>query len=182
MHFCNVHFSLGKKRIRENTCIYDFRVVRLPCFFDPKKVAQTPKKRTHFGKQAIFRIGPPKFSTGHPDPRSGPKEAHSEFWRRSKGPQLAGHLVHQLGPVDHADHLLADGIILFSRWFFDGVISIAFKCCVTVFSHVSQLLASRCSWLHLPILLEDFSYPDFTAGGARKALLGVTVDRWFCRC
>ena len=59
--------------------------------FDPEKDAQTKQRIKAHLRRPFFELGEQNFQE-EPVPFQdvGPKEAHSEFWREPKGPELAG--------------------------------------------------------------------------------------------
>ena len=104
LHFCDVHFSWGKKQIRKNTCFKQQTFWSVQCFFffeksyfqpsmffDPKR-RKKHEQRAHLGG-SCFELGPQNFQWAHSDPKCGPQRAHSEFWREPKGSGPCGHRV-----------------------------------------------------------------------------------------
>ena len=94
--FLQCALFLGKKQIRENTCLKqhafsvdplgvlsDICIFKIPCVFDPKKGSQTKKKGLNPGAH-VSKLRTPNLQRAHFDPKKGPK---SDL---SKGSELAG--------------------------------------------------------------------------------------------
>ena len=103
MHFLRCAlFPKQEKQIHDNTCFKqhafwvdplgvsdDFCIFKLSCFPPPEHGTNREKKGSCWGP--FFELDPKKSQRAHSDRKSGQKGAHSEFWRRPKGPELAGH-------------------------------------------------------------------------------------------
>ena len=99
LHFCDVHFSLGKRHILKTWYVkrhaflvdplgdlFDFRMFTLRCFFDPKKGRPKPRKglEIKLPHRNFERLALPK--RAHSDQKKEPKEGHSGFLRDARGP------------------------------------------------------------------------------------------------
>ena len=115
-NFCNVHFSVSKKQIRENTCFKQhallvdslgvwnvFRIFQTFMFFrHKKKGGPYHVKESPFGR-SILRIGAPKIPKGPiPIQKSISKKADSEFWKRRKGSEQANVVEKDVGIQNHS--------------------------------------------------------------------------------
>ena len=68
------------------------------------------QKNLRYGTPSAFKgckIHETRSTESIPIPKVGPKEAHSEFWRRAEGPGLADHLA----------WLVVDGVLVMQLFF-----------------------------------------------------------------
>ena len=114
--FCNVHFSLGKKQIRENTCLKqhalfsrfigcfkNYSYFQIFMFFRFRKGAKSNEKRYHLGSP-FCAWSSLKSQMPHSDPQSELQRRPFRVLEGSKGSELAGH------PENHVFLVFADPV------------------------------------------------------------------------
>ena len=104
-HFCEVHFSFGKKRfsVKPHLKQHAFRSIGcfIRCLYTPTLMFSDSKRRSVLKPRKGLEIWLPHRNFDTPDLLKGPiptekgakRGSHSEFLRDERGPGQAGHLV-----------------------------------------------------------------------------------------